>query len=148
MGGASLPKMHLSCKAQTNAWAKLDASWCIIPKNASLQQKRQQMHELNQMHPFLQTSLYPFSKPAPFGSLQISFAKGSPLPPFGLQSVCHPSRPLQGHLTHETIRRIVWGCLMKVCGSKAPPALPAPNAPGSILAVATAKPWQDWKSLF
>lgn len=37
-------------------------------------------------------------------------------------------------LTQETNRRMVCGCRMKACGSKAPPAFPAPKAPPSMAA--------------
>lgn len=46
-----------------------------------------------------------------------------------------PARP--GHpavLTQDTTRRMVCGCRTRVWGSKAPPALPAPYAPPSIVA--------------
>lgn len=72
-----------------------------------------------------------------------TFAQG----PAGLESVrarrpCprpHDTPPpaRSGHpavLTQDTTRRMVCGCRTRVWGSKAPPALPAPYAPPSIVA--------------
>lgn len=52
----------------------------------------------------------------------------------------HPTTAARPVLTQDTTRRMVCGCRTRVWGSKAPPALPAPYAPPSIVAAPRGAP--------